>query len=73
MESVPDTHPLGAWLLSVFWKERVALVVVGAVVLAHFGVLRLATRYDSGDVGGLQFMESVWLAPRGVTVDFRGP
>lgn len=64
---------LTAWLASAFWKERVIPVVVVAVVLAHFGALRLATRYDTGDVGGLQFMESVWLAPRGVTVDFRGP
>lgn len=64
---------LAGWVATHAWRQKLNVAVLVAVLAAHFGVLRLATRYDAGDVGGLQFLESVWLTPGGVTVDFRGP
>lgn len=61
------------WLGAHLGKRAVGLGVAALVVVLHLGVLRLATRYDEADTGALKFLESVWLAPRGATVDFRGP
>lgn len=63
-----------AWVLSAVGHQR-APIVWGGVALAfvlHFGVLKLFTRHDAGDQGATRFLESVWLAKPGVTVDFRG-
>lgn len=64
---------IAAWLLLRFRQSRANLVLVGAVVVVHFGALLAITRIAPGNPGTLSFMESVWLAPKGVTIDFRGP
>ena len=55
-----------AW---VAMKLKPVRVVAVLIIVLHFGALRLFTRYDSGDVGALNFLKSVWLAPKGTTID----
>jgi len=55
-----------AWLAM---KLKPVPVVAVAIIVLHFGALRLFTRYDSGDVGALGFLKNVWLAPKGATFD----
>ena len=58
------------WLAQRFVALRAVGLIVAVVAVAHFGVLRLFTRNDAGDVNAQKFMKSVWLAPNGVRVDF---
>ncbi|MFO0600800.1 MAG: hypothetical protein U0228_36155 [Myxococcaceae bacterium] len=62
-----------AWVVSASGKGFASQAWVGvAVALAlHFGALRLFTRYDAGDTGATKFLESVWVAPSGQTLELR--
>jgi hypothetical protein len=59
-----------AWL---GWAFKPVPLLAVLVIVVHFGLLRLFTRYDSGDRGALAFLEKVWLAPKGVTVHLFAP
>lgn len=64
---------VAAWLGGRFVtgvKVVPALAVVALV--AHLGLLRLATKGDGADQGAVRLLESVWLAPRGQTIHFFG-
>ncbi len=61
----------GAWLAT---KLKPVPVIAVVIIVLHFGVLRMFTRYDSGDVGALNFLKQVWLAPSGAKIDlFKKP
>jgi 4-amino-4-deoxy-L-arabinose transferase-like glycosyltransferase len=59
-----------AWLLTRF-KQAGLSVVMAVVVVLHLGALRLVPSVP-GDPGAKSFIESVWVAPAGKTIDFRG-
>jgi 4-amino-4-deoxy-L-arabinose transferase-like glycosyltransferase len=61
---------VAAWLLSRFHRPGLSPAMFCAVVV-HLGALRLVPAVP-GDPGAKAFIESVWLAPRGKTIDFRG-
>lgn len=61
------------WLAQRFVALRAVWAILGVVVVAHFGALRLFTRNDAGDLNAQKFMKGVWLAPSGVRVDFGAP
>jgi len=40
------------------------------VLVAHFGILRLATRHDAADQAARAFLERMWVAPSGQRLPF---
>ena len=61
------------WVLLAFRRAGAVPWMLAVGLVLHLGGLRLATRFDDGDKGATQFLESVWVAPRGATLNFRGP
>lgn len=59
-----------AWLATkaLEWKATPAVLVL--VLVAHFGILRLATRHDDADRAARAFLERVWVAPSGQRLPF---
>jgi hypothetical protein len=51
-------------------QQRARLLVVAAVLVGHFGLLRLATENHSGDKGARAFLSQVWVAPVGQRLQF---
>lgn len=58
------------WVASRVMRAGAVRVVVVAVVVAHVGLLKLATKNDDHDVAARRFLTSVWLAPVGQRVRF---
>lgn len=59
------------WLAARLLRQQRSLgAVVALVVVAHFGVLRLATQNHSGDQGARAFLRKVWVAPVGQRLGF---
>lgn len=59
-----------AWLVAKALEWKAAPAVLVAVVVAHFGTLRLATRHDAADEAARAFLERVWVAPSGQRLTF---
>jgi len=59
-----------AWLATKAVEEKAVPLVLAVVLVVHFGVLRLATRYDGADVQARTFIEGQWVAPNGKTLPF---
>lgn len=70
---------LVAWLLTRSRKEGANPFLLGLVIVLHFGALRVLPllsgdpKAEDKDRGARGLLQSVWLAPRGVQVPFRGP
>ncbi len=60
-----------AWVLTALRRAGALPIMLGLAVVLHLGGLRLATRFDAGDKGATQFLESVWVAPNGTSLVFR--
>jgi hypothetical protein len=56
---------LAAWVTGRELKAGAKLGVIVAVVVVHFGVIRLVTKNDDHDQHAQQLLEEVWLAPNG--------
>lgn len=59
-----------AWLATKSVELKAVPLLLAVAVVVHFGVLRLATKYDDHDVGAKQFLERVWVAPNGTVLPF---
>ena len=70
---------LVAWLLTRFRRVGATPFLLALVMVLHFGALRVLPLLsgdptaDDHDRGAKGLLESVWLAPRGAAVPFRGP
>jgi hypothetical protein len=69
---------LVAWLAARFHRVGATPFLLALVVVLHFGALRVLPLLsgdrtaDDHDRGAKGLLESVWLAPRGAQVPFRG-
>ncbi len=61
-----------AWVAARFVSAGAKPVVLVAALVAHLGLLRLATTFDGHEQGAKALLESVWLAPNGQRIDFGG-
>ena len=70
---------LVVWLLVRFRRLGATPFLLGLMVVLHFGALRVLpmlsgdSKADDRDRGAKGLLESVWLAPAGAQVPFRGP
>ncbi len=62
-----------AWVVGQGALKRFGVGLMLAVMVAHLGVLKLATKDDDHDQGARKFLGSVWLAPVGKTFSLFGP
>lgn len=58
------------WLATRALEVKALPLVLGVALVAHFGVLRLATRLDADDENAKNFLKSVWVAPNGQKLPF---
>jgi len=63
-----------AWVAASFLQGRAkdAWGGVALSVVLHFGALKLFTRGDAADQGATKFLESVWVAKSGQSLQFKG-
>jgi hypothetical protein len=59
-----------AWLIAKALEWKASPLVLAAVLVAHVGALRLATRHDAADRNARAFLEQVWVAPGGQRLPF---
>jgi 4-amino-4-deoxy-L-arabinose transferase-like glycosyltransferase len=70
---------LVAWLSMRFVQLRATPFLLGLMLVLHFGALRVLPtlselpKAEDHDRGAKVFLESVWLAPRGAQIPFKGP